>query len=89
MTRQSATFADPFIDDSVFLAKEFDANCAIFTSHLGCKQSVSLIQIIRENLREQCGIPMLTIDLDVGDKRFTSAQTIRKEIENFVTTLNL
>ena len=89
MTRQSATFADPFIDDSVFLAKEYDANCAIFTSHLGCKQSVSLIQIIRESLREQCGIPMLTIDLDVGDKRFTSAQTIRKEIKNFVLTLNL
>lgn len=89
MTRQSQGMADKMIEDSVFLCKEYQADCAIFTSHIGCKQSVSLIQILREALREEVGIPMLSIDLDVGDKRFMSAQTIRKEIANFVKTLNL
>ncbi|MHA1274994.1 MAG: 2-hydroxyacyl-CoA dehydratase [Promethearchaeota archaeon] len=89
MTRQSQGMANKMIEDSVFLCKEYNADCAIFTSHLGCKQGVSLIQLVREALRDEVGIPMLTIDIDVGDKRFTSAQTIKKEILNFIQTLNL
>ena len=89
MTRQSQGFADKMIEDSVFLAKEYSAQCAVFTSHLGCKQGVSLIQLVREALRDEAGIPMLTIDIDVGDKRFTSAQTIKKELINFIHTLDL
>ena len=89
MTRQSQGFADKMIEDSVFLAKEFSAQCAVFTSHLGCKQGVSLIQLVREALRDEAGIPMLTIDIDVGDKRFTSEQTIKKELINFIRTLDL
>jgi benzoyl-CoA reductase/2-hydroxyglutaryl-CoA dehydratase subunit BcrC/BadD/HgdB len=89
MTRQSQGFADKMIEDSVFIAKEYDAECAIFTSHLGCKQGVSLIQLVREALRDEVGIPMLTIDIDVGDKRFTSVKTIKREIVNFIQTLEL
>ena len=32
---------------------------------------------------------MLTIDIDVGDKRMTSAHTIKNDILSFVNTLNL
>lgn len=87
MTRQSQGLADKMIEDSVFIAKEYEADCAIFTSHLGCKQGVSLIQLVREALRDEVGIPMLNLDIDVGDKRMTSVQTIKKEILNFVNTL--
>jgi len=89
MTRQSQGFADKMIEDSVFLAREYQAECAIFTAHIGCKQGVSLIQLVREALRDEVGIPMLTIDIDVGDKRFTSINTIKKEIMNFIKTLDL
>lgn len=87
MVRQSATFCDDLLDDFVMLSKEYKADCAIFTSHIGCKQSVSVIQLLREALRDEVGIPMLTIDLDIGDARFTSIQTVKKEISNFVKTL--
>lgn len=89
MTYQSQSFADAMIESSVFLAREYKADCAIFTNHLGCKQGVSLTQLVREALREELNIPMLTLDIDVGDKRFTSVQTVKKEISNFVNTLNL
>jgi len=87
MVRQSATFCDDLLDDFVYLSKEYDADCAIFTSHLGCKQSVSVIQLLREALRDEVGIPMLSIDIDIGDARFTSIATVKKEISEFVNAL--
>ncbi|MHA1149752.1 MAG: 2-hydroxyacyl-CoA dehydratase [Promethearchaeota archaeon] len=86
MVRQSYN-VDSLMNDFIYLTKEYDADCAVFTSHLGCKQFHSLVQLLREALRDEVGIPMLTIELDVGDARFTSIQTIKREVENFVQTL--
>ena len=87
MIKQSTEFFYPFIDDCVRLAKEFSADCFIFTSHLGCKQFGSVPQILREALRDEVGIPMLIIDVDVGDKRMTSAKIIKDKITMFAQTL--
>jgi hypothetical protein len=87
MTRQSESFCDRFLDDSVFLATKYKADCAIFSAHIGCKQSVSLIQMIREVLRDEIGIPMLSIELDIGDKRMTSSDAIKKKVKDFYDTL--
>jgi benzoyl-CoA reductase/2-hydroxyglutaryl-CoA dehydratase subunit BcrC/BadD/HgdB len=87
MVRQSQYHADTLIEDFVHLSKEYEAECAIFTAHIGCKQSVSLIQLLREALRDEVGIPMLTVDIDIGDARYTSIQTVKKEIKNFVKTV--
>mgnify|MGYP001119103023 CR=1 FL=1 len=87
MIKQSTEFFYPFIDDCVRLAKEFAADCYIFTSHLGCKQFGSVPQILREALRDEVGIPMLIIDLDVGDKRMTSEKIIKDKINMFAQTL--
>ncbi|MHA1734375.1 MAG: 2-hydroxyacyl-CoA dehydratase [Promethearchaeota archaeon] len=87
MTRQSESFCDNFLDDAVFLSRKFKADCAIFSAHIGCKQSVSLIQMIRDVLKDELGIPMLTIELDIGDKRMTSAEAIKKRLTEFYQTL--
>ena len=87
MVRQSESFVEVMIDDYVKMAKEFDVDCAILTEHIGCKQLAAASQIIREELRENLGIPMLSIDLDVGDKRFTSIEVVKHEITEFTKTL--
>ncbi len=87
MVKQSAEFYYPFIDECVRLAKEFSADCFIFTSHIGCKQFGSIPQILREALRDEVGIPMLLIDVDVGDARFASDKVIREKIKIFAQTL--
>ena len=69
------------------MAKDYSADCYIFTSHLGCKQFGSIPQILREALREECGIPMLVMDLDVGDKRFASMKLLKDKIKMFTKTL--
>ncbi len=87
MVKQSAEFYYPFIDECVRLAKEFSADCFIFTSHIGCKQFGSIPQILREALRDEVGIPMLLIDVDVGDARFASEKVLREKIKMFAQTL--
>jgi len=87
MTKQSAEFYYPFLEDCVRLAKEYSADCFIFTSHIGCKQFGSVPQLLREALRDEVGIPMLLIDVDVGDARFASEKIIREKIKLFAQTL--
>lgn len=87
MTRQSLHFLETLIEDTLWAAKTYRADCGIFVSHLGCKQVNSALQIVREALRDELGIPMLTIECDIGDKRFTSIDTIKYEVSEFVKTL--
>jgi len=87
MTHQAQSFIEIMIEDTLWAAKEFKADCAIMTGHLGCKQIASAIQLIRETLRDELDIPMLTLEVDIGDKRFTSIETIKYEIEEFAKTL--
>jgi benzoyl-CoA reductase/2-hydroxyglutaryl-CoA dehydratase subunit BcrC/BadD/HgdB len=87
MMKQSIDFYDTLIEDCVNLAKVYNANCFIFTAHIGCKQFGSFGQVLREALRTEVGIPLLIIDLDVGDKRMTSLNHIKEKINMFSQTL--
>ncbi len=87
MIRQSQNFADTMIEDMIYLCREYKIDAAIFTNHIACKNLQPMIQLLREALRDELGIPFLSFDVDVGDKRFTSKQVIAREIDKFVETL--
>jgi benzoyl-CoA reductase/2-hydroxyglutaryl-CoA dehydratase subunit BcrC/BadD/HgdB len=87
MTRQSTQFLYPFIEDCVEMAKNFKADCFIYTSSIACKQFGAAPKILKEALMEEVGIPTLPIELDVGDARVTSLKTIKNKIEMFAQTL--
>ncbi len=87
MMKQSIQSYIPFIEDLINLAKDFSADCMVLTAHIGCKQFGSIGQILREALKEELGIPLLIIDLDVGDKRMTSIEYIKNKIKLFIQTL--
>ena len=87
MVKQSTDFYDVFINDCVKMAKDFSADCFIYTNSIACKQFGSIPKILREALRDEVGIPMLIIDFDVGDARMTSLNTFKERIGMFVQTL--
>ncbi|MDD1777916.1 MAG: 2-hydroxyacyl-CoA dehydratase family protein [Candidatus Helarchaeota archaeon] len=87
MTHQAQSFIETMVEDTLWGVKAFKADCAIMTGHLGCKQIASAIQIIREELRDRLSIPMLTIEVDIGDKRFNSIDAVKYEIAEFAKTL--
>ncbi len=87
MVKQSTEFFEPFIDYCVNFAKDFSADCFIYTQSIACKQFGSVPQLLREALRDEIGIPMLLIEFDAGDARMTSLKTFKEKISMFVQTL--
>lgn len=87
MVKQSAEFYYPFIDDCIQMAKDYNADCFIYTQSLACKQFGSVPHILREALLDELGIPMLIIEFDVGDARMTSLKTFKDKISMFTQTL--
>jgi benzoyl-CoA reductase/2-hydroxyglutaryl-CoA dehydratase subunit BcrC/BadD/HgdB len=87
MVKQSTDFYYASLENCLQMAKEFSADCFIYTQSLACKQFGSFPQLLREALTEELGIPMLLIEFDVGDKRFTSLKDIKDKIKMFTQTL--
>ncbi len=87
MNRQSSQFYYTFLEDCVQFAKDFKADAFIYTSSIACKQFASVPQILRETLKDEVGIPMLIIDIDVADQRITNIETVKQKISMFAQTL--
>ncbi len=87
MVKQSTQFYEPFIENCVQLARDFNADCFIYTQSIACKQFGSLPTILREVLKEEVGIPTLIIEFDAGDARMTSIKTFKEKIKLFAQTL--
>ncbi|MFX0046651.1 MAG: 2-hydroxyacyl-CoA dehydratase family protein [Candidatus Hermodarchaeota archaeon] len=87
MIKQSTEFYYPFLDDCIRMAKDFSADCFIYTQSIACKQFGGVPQLLKEALMDEVGIPMLIIDFDVGDARMTSAKTFKEKISMFAQTL--
>jgi len=87
MIKQSTDFYYSFIDDCLGMAKEFNADCFIYTQSLACKQFGSIPKILREALMDELGIPTLIIEFDVGDARMTSLKMFKEKISLFAQTL--
>jgi len=87
MNRQSTQFYYTFIEDCIRFAKDFSADCFIYTSSIACKQFGAVPQILREALKDEVGIPMLVIDIDVADPRITNIKTVKEKISVFAQTL--
>jgi len=87
MVKQSTDFYYASLENCLKMGKEFSADCFIYTQSLACKQFGSFPQLLREALKDELGIPMLLIEFDVGDKRFTSLKVMKEKIKLFAQTL--
>ncbi|MGQ9720745.1 MAG: 2-hydroxyacyl-CoA dehydratase subunit D [Candidatus Jordarchaeum sp.] len=87
MHRQSMAYADDWIDDFVWLAKEYKADCCIFGGHMACKHSWGLNKLLSDTLKKEVGIPSLRFDMDLADKRFTSIADIKAKMTEFIKTV--
>ncbi len=88
MVRQSTEFFGPFIEYCVNFAKNFSADCFIYTQSIACKQFGSVPQLLREALKEEVRIPMLLIEFDAGDARMTSLKSFKEKISMFTQTIS-
>ncbi len=64
-------------------ARKYKPDVAIFNNNRGCKQAAGLEPIIRDELLRQCGVPTLTLAVDVIDATFTSRAEVERQLDGF------
>jgi benzoyl-CoA reductase/2-hydroxyglutaryl-CoA dehydratase subunit BcrC/BadD/HgdB len=86
MTRQvgAESMSRSWSDDVVNAAKELNADSVIFCGHHSCKQTWSVASILRKELMERAGLPLLVLQGDSWIKTMTPMSVIQDEIDEFI-----
>jgi benzoyl-CoA reductase/2-hydroxyglutaryl-CoA dehydratase subunit BcrC/BadD/HgdB len=86
MTRQvgGESMSRSWTEDVIWAAKELNADCAIYCGHHSCKQTWSVVSILRSELAKRTGIPLLILQGDAWIKRMTPMSVIQQEIDEFI-----
>jgi benzoyl-CoA reductase subunit B len=86
MGRQAMGDSDVYVDDMVKIAKEYQADAAVFSGNQSCKHAWTAAKRISDSLMDEVGIPSLTWETDLIDKRFTSHAASKALLSEFFTT---
>lgn len=86
MNRQMAapSMSEAWIQDMVHVARELGADCLIHCGHDACKQSWSVVSILREEMMKRAGLPVLVLHGDSWRKTTTPITVIQREIDEFI-----
>ena len=68
----------------VWAARELNADCAIYCGHHSCKQTWSVVSILRQELMDRLGIPLLVLQGDSWIKNMTPMSVLQQEVDEFV-----
>lgn len=86
MTKQmgSSSMSMMWVEDILSASKQVDAQCVIFCGHHACKQTWSVVSILREELMKRAGIPLLILQADSWNRQMTPISVIQQEIDEFI-----
>ncbi len=76
-----------WLDDTLFYAKTYNADCCIFSGHLACKQAWGAFKLVSDAVKKELGIPVLRLEGDGWDSRITPMSTIKDQLEEFFATI--
>lgn len=91
MTRQvgAESMSRAWTEDMIFAARNLKADCVIYCGHHSCKQTWSVVSILRSELKKRLGIPLLILQGDSWIKRMTPMSVLQQEIGEFVKNVVL
>jgi len=86
MTRQvgGESMSLSWANDVIWAAGELAADCVIYCGHHSCKQTWSVVSILRKELEERIGLPLLVLQGDAWIKRMTPISVLQQEIDEFI-----
>ena len=86
----STCYKDParFINSIIRMVKNFQLDGIIFSGHWGCKNILSLVKPLREDLLEQTGVPMLVLESDCLDPRTNPLPKMMALTREFIEMLD-
>jgi benzoyl-CoA reductase/2-hydroxyglutaryl-CoA dehydratase subunit BcrC/BadD/HgdB len=74
------------LKDLIDCASQYKVDGAIYYAHIGCRQSASLIKIIKDTLNGK-GVPVLILDTDIIDTTITPEEELHKKLRQFFELL--
>jgi benzoyl-CoA reductase/2-hydroxyglutaryl-CoA dehydratase subunit BcrC/BadD/HgdB len=86
MTRQlkgSWNMPGNWMEDCLYYAERYKADCCVFTGHTACKQAWGAYRLVTDKLKEELGIPSTRLEGDGWDKRVTPMAVIKEQLEEF------
>ena len=83
MARHTRGPAENYLEDIFHIHKQFDLDMLWVAGHIGCKNTMALNGMLRENCRE-AGLPLLIIEYDLSDPRIVSREGIMEQINHFM-----
>ncbi|MFC1852425.1 2-hydroxyacyl-CoA dehydratase subunit D [candidate division CSSED10-310 bacterium] len=86
MARHTRGPAENYLSDIFFLHENFQLDMVWVAGHIGCKNTMALNSILREECRQR-GIPLLIIEYDLTDPRVVSRQRIIDQINHFMESI--
>lgn len=89
MTRQmgAASMSQRWIEDIVYVIKEWGVNGTIYCGHHSCKQTWSVFSLTRNEVLKRTGVPTLGLQGDSWIRSMTPMKVIQEEIEQFVNNV--
>jgi benzoyl-CoA reductase/2-hydroxyglutaryl-CoA dehydratase subunit BcrC/BadD/HgdB len=86
MTRQvgGESMSVQWTEDVLHAVRELNADCAIYCGHHACKQTWSVVSILRSELMKTSRIPLLNLQGDSWIKRMTPISVIQHDVEEFI-----
>jgi len=91
MTRQvgGESMSGSWTEDVIYAVTELNADCVIYCGHHSCKQTWSVVSILRNEVQKRTGIPLLVLQGDSWIKRMTPISVLQKEIDEFIKNVVL
>ncbi len=77
---------DVLLGDMLYAVEQWKGDCVIIGANPGCKWLTGAYGLIRDACRDR-GVPLLLYDVDLVDRRITSAEESRSRIEHFLATV--
>lgn len=87
MTRECGGPWENWLDASMDLIRQYKADAAVFAGHVACKSNWAVMQLVKNKLYDDLGIPTLILEMDLFDPRITSSDSIKAQFEKFFTTV--
>jgi benzoyl-CoA reductase/2-hydroxyglutaryl-CoA dehydratase subunit BcrC/BadD/HgdB len=76
-----------WIEDIVYIIKEWGVNGTIYCGHHSCKQTWSVFSVTRNEVLKRTGVPTLGLQGDSWIRSMTPMSVIQEEIEQFVSNV--
>jgi len=87
MTRECGGPWENYLNAAIDLCRDYKADAAIFAGHIACKANWAIAKLVKDRIRDEVGIPVLNLQLDLFDPRVLSTEAIKTTMDRFMTTV--